>query len=148
MFLTLINRAAGFIPPLAYAAAVVLLMLGLGVQSKRPSGALTDAAESRAGLLTCSRVNVANLDTVEQLTGANAACLAGRRIDATRYAVAVAGWSETERRLNNEAEQLKKDRERIYENEECKTLRAVNISIICPAIADSLRDHADSYYRD
>ncbi len=148
MLAVLVTRLAGLIPPVAYAALVVILMLGLGVQTKRLSGAHTEAATLRANYDQCEAANQTNAASLTQLSEVNRACLDGRRVDATRYAVAVAGWAEIEARLNAESELLNAQRIEIYNDADCKLLGEISISNLCPGLADSLRGDAASYYED
>ncbi len=133
-------KIINMVPATVYAGALALLVVLFGFNSCALDRAKTNLATARANLQTCSDVNDKNKSAIETVKLINTQCVAGRLADETKHSNAVAAWVVERRLLEVEASEERIREIEIYRNPDCAELAKVNITAICPDLANSLRD--------
>jgi len=143
----MINAVLAFIPKPVFAGIVVVLALSTGLQTCRVSSLTTENAQYEVAVEQCAKTNARNKDTVEFLKLQNDQCLAGRREDETRLANQVAAWNAEKTLLIEKAEDIEIRNVEVYRDPDCTELALLDVSNVCPAFVDRMRQRAESYSR-
>jgi len=138
-----LNRAAGLVPPMVYAAVVAALGTWSISQAWRLDSARLELREAHASVARAKNVNDDNKHLIAGFVESNAACFAGRRADADKFTVARAQWGMQRIALNATALEVRTNEIEVYRDPTCSELARVDVSLACPDLARGLRERSD-----
>jgi len=140
----LIKKAIAFIPKMILVGIILVLVPALGFQSCTVKRQVAEVAKARVAVDAAKVVNVANVETIDDLGARLRASIDGRRTDETAHKTAVDKW-QVERELlevlANETETIAVE---VYRDPTCAELAKTSITNICPDFVNGMRQRADS----
>ncbi len=103
-----------------------------------------EVGAARVSIAQAELTNETNLATLDDIINRNNLCVAGRAADLENNATTVAQLESDFAALAAQEERVRIVREEIFREPSCAELGAISISAVCPALASSLLDRADS----
>jgi hypothetical protein len=141
------NAVLAFIPKPVFAGLVVALAASTLIQSCRVDDLKDENAKYEAAVEQCAKTNAQNKTVVDFLKLQNDQCLEGRREDETKLANAAAAWDAERQLLEEKAENVEVRNVEVYRDPSCAELAQMDITNVCPAFVERLRQRAESYNR-
>ncbi len=141
------NALLAFIPKPVMAGAIVVLTLALIWQTWRANDLTAENARYEIAVEQCAKTNAQNKDVIGFFKVQNDQCLEGRRADETNLANQLAAWNAERALLTEKAEEIEKQNVEVYREPNCKELALLDITNVCPAFVDRMRERAENYNR-
>lgn len=139
------NAALAFVPKPVLAGLFIAAALMAGMQSCRVNSLQDENAQYEVAVEQCAKTNAQNKDVVEFLKLQNTQCLDERRADETNMANAVAAWNAERELLTEKAAEIEVRNVEVYREPSCAELAQMDITNVCPAFVDRMRQRAESY---
>ncbi len=99
---------------------------------------------ARVSVQQAEMTNVSNLTTIDGLIDSNNSCVAQWAADLENNEMTVAQLESDFAALESQKERVRIVREEIFREPSCAELGAISIAAVCPALASSLFDRANS----
>ena len=103
-----------------------------------------EVGAARVSIAQAELTNETNLGTIDDLINRNNVCVAQRAADIENNEATVAQLESDFAALAAQEERVRIVREEIFREPSCAELGAISITAVCPALASSLLDRADS----
>ena len=142
-----LKTAIDFVPKPVYAGILITVVLLFGFQSCSVEKLKKENAAYEVAVEQCAKTNKANKTVVEFLKLQNSQCLDARREDETRLANAAAAWEAEKAALIERGQEVEVRNVEVYREPSCAELAQLDISAVCPDLANGLRQRAESYNR-
>lgn len=139
------NALLAFVPKPVLFGFLIAALLVSTLQSCRVKSLTAENAQYETAVEQCAKTNAQNKDVVEFLKLQNSQCLDGRRADETNIANQVAAWNAEKALLIEKAENVEVQNVEVYRDPSCAELAQMDITNVCPAFVDRLRERAESY---
>lgn len=141
------NAILAFIPkPALFWLAVVLLVLSV-VNHFRINSLQAENARYEAAVAQCKKTNTQNKTVIDFFKIQNEQCLDDRQADETKLANAVAAWNAEKQILQEQANEKADNIVEVYREPNCEDFAKINITDVCPALVDGLRQRAENNNR-
>ena len=141
------NALLAFVPKPVLLAVLIAFALIAGTKSCTVNKLQKENASYVVAVEQCAKTNTKNKDVVTFLKLQNTQCLDERRADETNLANQVAAWNAEKVLLTEKAAQIEIQNVEVFRDPSCAELAQMDITNICPAFVDRLRDRAESYNR-
>ncbi len=103
-----------------------------------------EVGAARVSIAQAELTNETNLGTIDDLINRNNVCVAQRAADLENNEATVAQLESDFAALEAQEERVRIVREEIFREPSCAELGAISITAVCPALASSLLNRADS----
>lgn len=130
------------------------LMIGIGIMAVitlllwRENSSLHDKlGQARAAVTQAAQTNSNNLVTITDLGDRLDSCVTERQVDEAANIAVVSSLNADILRLEEQGFEIRIETEEIFRDPSCEELGNIDVTAVCPALAASMRDSADSLNR-
>ena len=143
----MINALLAIIPKALLAGLLVGALVVAGFQTWRIGGLKEENARFEVAVEQCAATNAQNTKTIDEITGINASCIAGREADEKQHNAALIAWTVERELLKVKANEKADNVIEVFREPTCADFAKVNITSICPGMVDGLRRRAENHNR-
>jgi hypothetical protein len=139
----MINAILAIFPKPVLAGLLIAALIVSTIQSCRVDNLKTENAAYEVAVKQCEKTNAQNKQAISTVKLINQQCLDERRADETTHANAVVAWKVEREMLESQANEKSRDIIEVFREPSCAELAILNITDVCPAMVDGLRERAD-----
>jgi len=139
--------ALAFVPKPVLLGVLIAFALIAGTKSCTVNKLQKENAAYVVAVEQCVKTNTQNKNAIRTIKLINEQCLDDRRADETNVANQVAAWNAEKALLTEKAAQIEIRNVEVFRDPNCSELAQMDISNICPAFVERLRQRAESYNR-
>ncbi len=106
-----------------------------------------DLGQAKAAVTQAAQTNSNNLVTITDLGDRLDSCVTERQVDEAANVAVVSSLNADILRLEEQGFEIRIETEEIFRDPSCEELGNIDVTAVCPALAASMRDSADSLDR-
>jgi hypothetical protein len=141
------NAILAFIPKPVLAGIVLALVIASAAQSCTIRKQAGEVAKATVAVAQAKTTNVANLETILDLSVRLRDSVDERTADEEAHTIAVAKWTVERELLETRANDIQTESIEVYRDPTCADLAKTNVTFICPDFVRGMRKRADRVNR-
>lgn len=137
------NALLAFIPKPVLAGAFLVTAIALGFTSCTVKKQAGEVAKARQAVDQAEQVNTENQATIDDLVERLNEAVTENEADEARHLTATHNWEVERAELRAAANEIRTETIEVYRDPTCADLAKINLTAICPAFVNGMRQRAD-----